>query len=102
MSAALEVDAVDVLPRLRALIAAQEDVRAVLALVPVLPAGRFACLIETTFPTFPRYVIGLTTADNDEVQVEFRCGAWWSAEEAWLSRYGALPGAETANAGGES
>lgn len=71
----------DPLTRLRALILAEDDVKALHRLEP--RAGRYCYLIETPFQTFPKFVIGTTNADNTQVHITHKCEAQWQADEAW-------------------
>lgn len=71
----------DPLARLRALILAEADVKALHRLEPRF--GRYCYLIETPFQTFPKFVIGTTNADNTQVHITHQCGAQWQADEAW-------------------
>ena len=45
--------------------------------------GSWMYFIQTPFVTFPKFVIGLTDADNESPEVVFRSGAKWSASAAW-------------------
>ena len=59
------------------------DVRRVVRLARYGTEGRVRYLIETPFTTFPRYVIGTTDLQFDDVQHEYKCGAEWSTPNAW-------------------
>lgn len=69
--------------RLRALIQAEEDVHAVHGLAKIAGEDRWLFFIQTPFATFPRFVIGSTDPANDRPELLLRCGAEWSAREAW-------------------
>ena len=68
---------------LRDLIAAEPDVRAVLELAPIAGTTDWRYLIETTFSTFPRYVIGRTNATMSDVSITHRCGHIETARNEW-------------------
>jgi hypothetical protein len=70
---------------LREQIGRESDVRRVLELTPI-GGGRFRYLIETPFATFPRFVIGTTDAENEDVRIELKCGAEWNARQQWAER----------------
>ena len=74
--------------RLRALISNESDVKRIVELVP-LADGRFGYLVETPFESFPKFVVGTTDADNEEVCIGLRCGAEWSAREYFEKQFGA-------------
>ena len=59
----------------------ESDVRKVVKLRKV--GERFQYLIETPFETFPRYVVGTTDCAFDDVRIQMRCSALWSAEDWW-------------------
>jgi len=71
---------------LTTLICAQADVFALLELVP-LADGRFAYLIETSFP-LPRYVLGTTDGDNVDPRIVMTFGNRVIAQAAWDEMYG--------------
>ena len=68
---------------LRDLIAAEPDVRAVLELKPIAGTTDWRYLIETTFGTFPRFVIGRTDATLSDVRITHRCGHIATARIEW-------------------
>jgi hypothetical protein len=70
----------DPLARLRSLILAEEDVKELIKLEVI--GGKYWYLIKSTFQEFP-YVIGITDADNERVQVRLKCQAGWQADLAW-------------------
>lgn len=78
---------VPVLDRLRARIVREADVK-VLHRLEDVGMGRFAYLIETPFMTFPRFVVGTTDADNEEVMICLKCGLLASAEEEFGMNWG--------------
>jgi len=68
---------------LRDLIAAEPDVRAVLELEPVAGTDDWRYLIETTFATFPRYVIGRVDNGMLSVCIQHQCGHIETARISW-------------------
>ena len=68
---------------LRDLIAAEPDVRAVLELEPIAGSPRWRYLIETTFDTFPRFVIGWVTENLADIRITHKCGHIETAREHW-------------------
>lgn len=58
------------------------DVFSVLGLLPI-DGGRYLYYVRTTFPTWPRYVIGETRPDLSETKLLFRSGEEWTAQDAW-------------------
>ena len=67
---------------LRNLIQREADVHAVLELASQAD-GRWIYLIQTPFVTFPKFVIGLTDVENEEVEIFMRFGSEWSARAEW-------------------
>lgn len=67
------------LERLRSLITQEEDVKTLHRLVRVNDE-RALYLIETPFESFPRFVVGLTSMDNDVPLILARCNKQASAE----------------------
>jgi hypothetical protein len=67
------------------LIAAEPDVQRVVRLARIA-GGRFRYLIETPFATFPKFVIGTTDAQLEDVRREVKCGAPWNAESIWAQK----------------
>ena len=65
----------------RALIAAESDVKRVLEIVQV--GERFRYLIETPFATYPKFVIGSTDAELNDVRLQFKCGLECNARREW-------------------
>ena len=70
---------------LRDLIAAEPDVRAVLDLAPIAGTEDWRYLIETTFGSFPRYVIGRTSATGVGCGIEHTCGHIETARHWWTT-----------------
>lgn len=68
--------------RLQALIEQESDVFHIHALTERLD-GSFVYLIQTPFATFPKYVVGITDAENTSPIIHLCCGALWSAESAF-------------------
>jgi hypothetical protein len=62
----------------------EDDILRVVRLVPC--GDRFRYLIETPFKTFPRFVIGTTDAEFDDVRREMRCGLLATAERHWAGQ----------------
>lgn len=67
------------LENLRSLITQEEDVKTLHRLVRVNDE-RALYLIETPFESFPRFVVGLTSMDNDVPLILVRCNKLVSAE----------------------
>ena len=63
----------------------ESDIKTVVRLVPS-GAGRYRYLIETSFATFPKFVVGTTDASFDDVRIESRCGLFSTADEAWARK----------------
>jgi hypothetical protein len=80
----------EVLEKLRAKIASEDDVKKVVRLEP-LNNGRFRYLIETPFKTFPQGVIGTTDSEFDDVRIELRASSLRAAEESWDRVVNKLP-----------
>ena len=59
------------------------DVRRVMRLARFGTEGQGRYLIETPFASLPRCVIGTTNLQFEEVRHEYKCGAEWSAPQAW-------------------
>ena len=70
---------------LRDIIAAEPDVRAVLELKPIAGTDDWHYFIETTFDTFPRYVIGRTDSAASQGRILSRCGHIDTARESWAN-----------------
>jgi hypothetical protein len=68
---------------LRDLIAAEPDVRAVLELAPIAGTTDWRYLIETTFGSFPRFVIGRCSATGAGCGIEHTCGHIETARIEW-------------------
>ena len=49
-------------------------------------AVKWEQVIETTFATFPRFVIGQTDPSNLEPEILFQSAAEWSAQADWDER----------------
>ncbi|QJE95243.1 hypothetical protein [Luteolibacter luteus] len=75
--------------RMSQILRAQEDVHAVLAIEWDPDEMRWWYLIETTFATFPRFVVGYTDPENLAPVIFFQSSADWSAKDAWS---GLIPG----------
>jgi hypothetical protein len=93
---AVSSDAARATARVRGLIEDQDDVRRVVALERVESPGgwRWLYLIETPFMTFPKFAVGTTDADNEDVQILTTCGSIWAAQESFntaLECGGVLP-----------
>ena len=94
------------LVRLKGLMEAEEDVRRVVRLARVSEHSALYC-IETPYESFPRYVVGLASLDNEVVEILLKCGLESSAlaeYEVLLAQYGvgkAEPEAGTAAADAE-
>ena len=68
---------------LRAMIKAEPDVYDVLELA-MDATGRWLYLIQCPLEwVFPKFVIGMTNATNDDARPLVRCSARWSADEEW-------------------
>lgn len=70
----------DPLARLRALILAEDDVKALIKLEVI--GGKYWYLIQSIYQDLP-YVIGTTDANNEHVRIKLKCGQKWAAEVAW-------------------
>lgn len=71
--------------RMRDILEGQEDVHRLIALDYDPDAMQWWYLIETTFATFPRFVVGHTDPENLEPVVEFQSSAEWSAQDHWVT-----------------
>jgi hypothetical protein len=72
--------------RLAKLITAEPDVHRLVALMPLhdsLPGEQWIYLIETPFPSYPRFVIGETDGANTAPSLLFQSGTEWSAQDHW-------------------
>jgi len=67
---------------LRALIQKEPDVGQLIALSP-LKGGRWAYLIQTTFATFPKFVMGTTDGENKAVIILARAAHDWSIRDEY-------------------
>lgn len=68
---------------LRDLIAAEPDVRAVHELEPIAGTDDWRYFLETTFASWPRYVIGRIDATGASSAIEYRCGHIDAARAHW-------------------
>jgi hypothetical protein len=68
----------------RELIEKERDVKACLELAERVD-GKFLYLIETPFETWPKFVVGLTSRDNSEVEILHKCGLEINGRAAWQS-----------------
>lgn len=71
--------------RMSQILRGQEDVHRLIALDYDPDAMQWWYLIETTFATFPRFVIGHTDPENLEPVVQFQCSAEWNAQDEWVT-----------------
>lgn len=74
----------------RSLLNAQDDCHRVVNLQPVNasePAGPWLYLVETSFATYPRFVVGRIEypegRTDAHVKILLLCGAEWSAQDYW-------------------
>jgi hypothetical protein len=73
---------------LRARIERESDVKSVLEIEPMGHLYRY--LIETSYASFPKYVIGITDSNFDDVQPIFKCGLESTARAAWQKATGVV------------